>query len=294
MKLAVSSYSFAPLLAAGKMTQLDCVSKARELGFDAIEFFEIHPHDGSSPEEYAVRLREATAREGLFISNFAVGADFLRAGFAGAGDAEVGRVKGLVDLAVLLGSPCMRHDATAGWPEGHVGPRGFSDALPLLADACRQVTEYAASRGVRTMVENHGYFCQDSERVERLMNAVGHPNFGWLVDMGNFLCADEDPAVAVGRAANYAFYAHAKDFHVKSGDGAAPGVGFFRSRGGNYLRGAIVGHGEVPVKQCLRILRSKGYDGALGLEFEGMEESLTGVRIGLSNLRRFLGELEAE
>jgi hypothetical protein len=40
------------------------------------------------------------------------------------------------------------------------------------------VTEFAAGLGVRTMIENHGYYMQDSERVKRLVEAVGHPNFG--------------------------------------------------------------------------------------------------------------------
>ena len=28
-----------------------------------------------------------------------------------------------------------------------------------LADACREITLYAAEKGVRTCVENHGFFC---------------------------------------------------------------------------------------------------------------------------------------
>lgn len=77
MKTAVSSYSFSRLLQAGAMTQLDCVQKAAEMGFDAIEFVDILPHDGSAPEEYAGRLGEACKRAGLAVSNYTVGADFL-------------------------------------------------------------------------------------------------------------------------------------------------------------------------------------------------------------------------
>lgn len=60
------------------------------------------------------------------------------------------------------------------------------------------MTAYAAEKGIKTAVENHGTFCQDSDRVELLVNTVAHDNFGLLVDMGNFLCADENPAAAVG------------------------------------------------------------------------------------------------
>ena len=52
--------------------------------------------------------------------------------------------------------------------------------------------------------------------MEKLINTVNHPNFGWLCDMGNFLCADEDPAKSCGKAAPYVFYVHAKDFIVKA------------------------------------------------------------------------------
>jgi hypothetical protein len=151
----------------------------------------------------------------------------------------------------FLGAGGMRHDATRGFSAGHAGARDFAAALPRLVEGCRAVTEFAAEQGVRTMVENHGFFCQDSERVERLVNGVCHPNFGLLVDVGNFLCADDDPGMALGRLMPYAFHIHFKDFHVKPGALPNPGSGWFLSRGGNYLRGAIVGHGDVSVPQCL-------------------------------------------
>ena len=53
--------------------------------------------------------------------------------------------------------------------------------------------------------------------VEKLINAVAHPNFGALVDIGNFSCADEYNPASVGIMAPYAIHAHAKDFHIKSG-----------------------------------------------------------------------------
>jgi sugar phosphate isomerase/epimerase len=139
------------------------------------------------------------------------------------------------------------------------------------------------------MSENHGHFYQDSERCEALMKAVNHPNYGALVDIGNFLCADDDPVRAVTRMAPYAFHVHAKDFHIKPLD-ADPGQGWFRSRGGTCLRGSIVGHGNVDVPGCLKALREGGYDGFVSIEFEGMEDNKLALEIGLANLRRYLGE----
>ena len=284
MKYSVTTYSFAALMDKGEMTQMDCITRAQEMGFDGIEFSEIVEPAGTTKEDYAVQLREACAAAGLAVVNYTFGADFLN-GCDGDTAAEIKRVKRHIDIAVLLGAKSVRHDATWGSRPSADGYRGFMQVLPILADACREVTVYAATRGIRTMVENHGYFCQDSDRVEQLINAVAHPNFGWLVDIGNFLCADEDPILAVGRAIPYVFHAHAKDFHIKSGDGPNPGEGFFQSRGGNYLRGSIIGHGNAPVTACVRNLIRNGYDGYLTVEFEGMEPCLTGIRLGLEFLK---------
>lgn len=290
MKLSVTSYSFSQLFANGSSNQLDCVSRAKDMGFEAIEFTDLSPHDGSTEEEYAAKIGAEAKRVGITVANYTIGADFL---FGSNGDtkAEIERVKRKIDVAALMGATGLRHDATYGFPAGQREFRGFDSVLPALADACRAITVYAAEKGIRTMIENHGFFCQDSDRVEKLVNTVAHPNFGWLVDMGNFTCADENPVTAVGRAAPYAFYVHAKDFHIKSGMGPNPGEGFFMSRAGNYLRGSIIGHGDVPVRQCLSALKRAGYDGFVSVEFEGMEDALRGIAIGAANLRRFMDEI---
>jgi sugar phosphate isomerase/epimerase len=289
MKLGVSSYSFSQLVGTGVMGQLDIIPKTKEMGFDVIEFSTLSLPKGETPLSFAPQVREACDKVGLPIVNYTIGADFLNGG-NGDWKAEVERLKDEVRVARILGAPGMRHDATRGFAAGHKGPRGFDDALPTLIKGCRAVTEFAADLGIRTMVENHGFFCQDSDRVEKLANGVNHPNFGLLVDMGNFLCADDEPAKALGRVMPYAFHVHAKDFHVKSGSGPNPGTGWFRSRAGTFLRGSIIGHGDVPIAQCIGIMKRTGYDGVLSIEFEGLEDPLQGIAIGLDNLRRFVAE----
>lgn len=287
MQIGVSSYSFVRLVRSGQLAQIDVIRQAAEMGFEAIEFSTIAVPEGKHLPDFAAELRQEAERVGIPIVNYTIGADFLR-GSGGDLQAEIRRVQAEVDVAEILGVPGMRHDASSGWPDDHTGPRSFAAALPRLAEGCRAVTEYAAARGIRTMVENHGRFCQESVRVEQLVTAVDHPNFGVLVDMGNFLCADDEPTAAVGRLMPHAFHCHAKDFHVKPGTAFPPGQGWFESRAGNYLRGAIIGHGEVPVIQCLRVMRRDGYAGVLSVEYEGIEDVLMGVQMSHDNLRRML------
>ena len=287
MEISVSSYSYCRFAQSCGKTEFDVIEKAAEMGFKSIEFAGVHPPAGETPLSYAEKLRNACAQRGLDIINYTIGADFL-CGSEGDFQAEIARLREEVLVAVALGARGMRHDASRGFPEGHAGPKSFEAALDRLAEGCRAVTEFAAERGIRTMVENHGYFCQDSERVEKLVCAVDHPNFGALIDIGNFACADEDSAVAVARLAPYAFHVHIKDFHTKSGMMPFPGPGWFHSRAGNFLRGAIIGHGDIPIFQCLCLLSRAGYAGPLSIEFEGMEDSLQGIALGRAHLQELL------
>ena len=216
--------------------------------------------------------------------SWTIGADFLRNDV----EAEIDRLKGQVDIAATLGAPSMRHDATGGFPDRANNLSDFIEALPIVAKGYAGVTKYAVDKGVKTMIENHGFFFQDSNRLEALLNKVDHPNFGVLIDIGNFLCADEEPTQAVKRLAPYAFHVHAKDFHIKC-PASDPGEGWFRSRGGVPLRGAIVGHGNVDTKRCIELLKEGGYDGYLSIEFEGMEDNRRALQIGFANLQRYAG-----
>ena len=286
MKTCVSSYSFGGYV--DRLGILGVIDKAAEMGFDGIEFSEGGWSKGLDLD-VARAVRERIAEKGLTAVSYCVGADFLY-GSGGDLDKEIERVKGQVDFAAAMGVRNMRHDVAYGMrPEnGKKAGLGYDNALPRLAEGCRRVTEYAESLGVGTMTENHGYFSQDAARVEKLINTVDHRNFGALIDIGNFMCADEDPVKSVSIMAPYAKHVHCKDFHYKPGSEDCPGAGWFPTRAQNWLRGAILGHGVVQVGQCFRILKAAGYDGFLSLEFEGVEDNLLGIGWGLNCLTRLL------
>lgn len=287
MKIGVNSYSFRKLVSTGKITELEIIAEARRIGFDVIEFSGLDVPKGQTIQSYAQIVRDECARVGIEMGNYTIAADFLN-GCGGDLDAEIKRVKSHVDVAAILGAKGMRHDASKGlFPESTKAAM-FYNVLPRLAAGCRAVTEYATELGIKTMTENHGFFCQDSDRVERLFCEVNHKNFGLLVDIGNFLCVDEDPVNAVGKLIPYAFHVHGKDFHCKSGSEPFPGEGWFETRGGNYLRGAIFGHGQLDVMQLLHLVKKSGYDDTVSLEFEGIEDTLMAITLSYANLKKFI------
>ncbi len=293
MRFSVTTYSYSRLVNEGKKSLTECIALAKESGFDGIEFVDFVGFDNigeMSKTEYAEMLRKECEKIGIEPVSYTIGADFIN-GSDGDIDKEIERVKKEVEVGAALGVKLMRHDATRGYDADKRGFKGFDDALPAIIKGCREVTEYAKTFGIKTTVENHGFFCQESTRVEKIVNGVANENFGLLVDIGNFMCADEDPVEAVGRLAPYAFHVHAKDFHKKNGNAPLFCDGFFKTRGGTYLRGAIVGHGDVPVYQCISILKDSGYDGYVTVEFEGLEDPVTGTTYGLNTLKRILQNL---
>ena len=291
MKLSVSSYSFRQYIKAGKMTQLDVVAKAKEMGFDGIDYTDLIPFEGAGHEDrmaYAKEIRRVAEEAGIEIVAYTIGANLYQ-GSEEADAKEVERLMRELDVANALGAKLMRHDVCRSEQmDGHVV--SFERMLPTIAANARKVTEYAATLGIRTCSENHGFVAQDSDRVAALYNAVGHENYGLLIDIGNFACVDEDSVHAVSRLAPYAFHVHAKDFRVRPfAQKPTPAASCITTRGCNYLYACAIGEGDIPVAQCVAILKRAGYDGYMTVEYEGVEDCGAGIARGLVNLKHYIG-----
>lgn len=87
MKIAVSSYSFSQAMRDGRMTIMDVIPKAKEMGYEGVEIV----RGGWSDEEMramAPKLKAQSEEYGMPIIAYMVGADFIRNGL----DAEVERL----------------------------------------------------------------------------------------------------------------------------------------------------------------------------------------------------------
>ncbi|WP_210367547.1 sugar phosphate isomerase/epimerase [Bacillus sp. REN3] len=287
MKFGVSSYSLYQAMQQGQMSFLEAIDWVKGIGG---EHFEVVPLGFDLLENASLvkEIRKKAEDEGIELSNYAIGADFLKDD-PDEVQLEIERVKKHVDIAHELGVKFMRHDV-ASRPPAEATIVNFIDDLPVLAEACREIADHARSYGIVTSVENHGFYVQSSDRVQLLVHKVGRPNFRTTLDVGNFLCADEDPVSAVKNNISLASMVHVKDFYHRPDD-RDPGEGWFRTTAGNFLRGAITGQGDLDLRQILKIIKKSGYDGYLSLEFEGLEECRFGTRVGFENLRRIWQEV---
>lgn len=286
MKIGLSSYSLLGALNRKEMTILDAIQWVKEQGGEHIE---IVPNLGFNFEDPALidQVREKAAEVGIELSNYAIGANFVTDSEE-AYRAEIERVKGEVDIANQLGIKFMRHDV-ASRPIPETTIQQYEADLPKLVAACQEIADYAAQYEIVTSVENHGYYIQASDRVQTLVNQVNRPNFKTTLDIGNFLCVDENPVVATKNNINYASIVHFKDFFYRP-EHLNPGDGWMQTASGNYLRGTIVGHGDIDMREVVKVVKASGFDGYISIEFEGMEECKAASKMGMANLRRLWDE----
>ncbi|MCR2823475.1 sugar phosphate isomerase/epimerase family protein [Lederbergia panacisoli] len=290
MKIGLSTYSLLSALNSGEMDVLDVVQWIADNGG---EHMEIVPYGFTLIDnvELADAVREKAASVGIELSNYSMPANFVQETEQEFKE-EVDRLKSHVDLIDRMGIKHMRHDVTAfTLPPEKITIEWFEKNLSLMVEGSKQIADYAAQYGITTTIENHGHCVQASDRVQRVLLEVDRPNFKTTLDIGNFMCVDEDSLVGVKKNLPYASLVHFKDFYYRPYY-QDPGEGnWFKTANGNFLRGAIVGQGDINIREVVKLVKESGYDGYITVEFEGMEDCKVGSKIGMDNIRRFWNEV---
>ncbi len=284
MKTGLSSYSLSRAIGAGEMDIFQAIEWIAENGGEHVEIVPI----GFSVDDQAQAqaIADKAQAVGIDVSSYTIGANLLHDNAADR-QQEIDRLKCEVDIAHALGVKLMRHDV-ASRPIPECTMENFLADLPSVADGCREVAEHAKQYDIVTSMENHGYHFQGSERVQQLLKAVDHSHFKTTLDIGNFMCADEDSVAATKNNMPFASMVHIKDFYLRN-DADQFSEGWFPTRQGRKLRGAIVGHGDIDMPNVFKAIRSSGYDGYLSVEFEGMEECRLGSKVGMDNVKVLWG-----
>ncbi|WP_274365105.1 sugar phosphate isomerase/epimerase family protein [Paenibacillus thermotolerans] len=290
MKIGLSSYSLLAALKDGSMHVLDIPQWIKENGGEHLELVPYGYTLVDNPE-LADALRAKADEAGIELSNYSLPANFVQE-TEEAFEAEVERLKTHVDLLHRMGIPSMRHDVTAfTLPPEKQTLEYFENSFGQIVEGSRRIADYAAGFGITTTIENHGFSVQSSERVQRVLRAVNRSNFKTTLDVGNFLCVDEQPIIGVMNNLPYANVIHFKDFYIRPYYSNPGGGDWFRTTHGNYLRGAIVGQGDIEIVEIVKLIKKSGYDGYITVEFEGMEDCKVGSKIGMDNLRRIWNEV---
>lgn len=292
MKIGLSSYSLVNIIKSGEMSILDAIQWIADNGGEHVEIVPFG-FDLVDNDELIDNIKAKAKAVNIEISNYAILANLIPE-TEEAYEKEIHRIMKEVDIANRLGVKLMRHDVSSfRRPMEENTATYFEKEFSRMVEACRRIADYAAEYGITTTVENHGFFVNGSDRIIRLIEAVDRPNFRMTLDVGNFLCVDEDAEVGVKKCVSYAAMVHLKDFYVRKAS-RMPGIGdlfrcdsgnWFKTYCGNLLRGSIAGQGDLDIWDSIRTIKESGYDGYISVEFEGMEDCKRGSKSGMETGR---------
>lgn len=297
MQFGISVYSISRKIIKGEITPEQAVEwLAKDAGAKIIEIVPFGI-DLITNKNLAGELKKVAQDNGSVINNYSLNANFLQQSKSEY-NAEFERVKLHIENAEKLGIETMRIDASSyrRKPEDNTIEKFIAD-LPLITETYGELCDYARQYNLMVLLENHGFHINGSDRIGAVLSQIKNGNFSLQLDIGNFLCVDENPEVAVKKLIKKAKTIHMKDFYVRSEDND-PGDAtqfdcsgaWFRSQYGAYLRGAILSQGDMNMKKIAKIIKSSGFDGCVYLEYEGMEDCYYGTKVGFENMKKLLEE----
>jgi len=289
----VSAYSFNRYFGEGSMDLAAMVAKAKEIGFTGFEMLPRYFGTAKAPAEEGTpaqcrELKKMLDDAGLDIACYTLASEF---GLPEGPErrAVIDRIRREIENAVVLGAKVCRIESTFGPPKGE--EVAFQIMIDRAVRATKEVADLALKLGVKLGLENHGRYMGSFRHCAQIIRTVRSPAYGAVPDIGNFLVVDEDPLEAVRELAKYAVHVHAKDFRYRPAEPPQTEGRWFRSNGGCQMQGAVIGEGDVPVKECLKALADRGYDGYLGVEHESPEDPVEGMKRSLAFLKETLASI---
>ncbi len=296
-KFGTSIYCLTRKVSSGELTPVQAFNRLVEMGTEVVELVPFG-FDPSTDPQVCKDLLAASEKAGVPLGNYSLNANFLLITPEEYAE-QIARAKRHMDAAHSMGIPTMRVDSAAfRRPISENTIENFEKEVPTIIGAYEELCDYAAGYGMTILMENHGFHANGSERVRRILTSVKRENFGHQLDVGNYVCVDDIPEIAVKKMIPFAKTIHMKDFYVRPenrnpGDAAQFNCedSWFRSSNGRYLRGSILAQGDLDIWDIMRTIKNSGYDGNIFLEYEGMEECDYGTQISLANMKRIWDEV---
>ena len=254
-KISLAEWSLHRMLYSGELDHLDfCVIAREEFDLDAIEYVNSFFFDKAKDLGYLKEMKNRANDQG--ISSLLIMCD--NEGSLGdpsqkARETAVENHFKWMEAAKFLGCHSIRVNAKS---EGT-----YEDQIQLASDGLRKLTEYGEKIGINTIVENHGGLSSNGKWLVSVMKEVDHPMCGTLPDFGNFKIKDDewyDRYMGVDELMPYAKAVSAKS-HSFDGKGNETNTDY---------------------KKMISIVLSSGYNGYIGIEFEGNEvDEIEGVKL---------------
>lgn len=232
---------------------LDFAKKAKELGFEGVEYVAHFFKDKAEDMDYLKQMKQRAADNDI---------ESLLIMIDGEGDLAINddakRKEGIenhykwVEAAHFLGCHSIRVN---------VFGEGTADEMAYGAkDALSRLSEFAAKENMNILVENHGGMSSDADWMMKVMNEVNMNNCGMLPDFGNFCVRREGGGRWDGDCVQeYNMYKGVEMFMPKAVAVSAKSYNF----------DANGEETKIDYAKMLKIVKDAGYTGYIGVEYEG-------------------------
>ncbi|MCH4822849.1 sugar phosphate isomerase/epimerase [Gramella lutea] len=256
-ELSLAQWSLHKAIQSGKLDPLDFAEKASELGFSGIEyvstFYSERINEAEDPEaEMKIVLDSLKSKSEKFnIRNVLIMVD-------GEGDladpSEEVRNKAVenhkkwVDAAEFLGCHSIRVNTF-----GTNDPQEWHNAV---IDGLTKLSEYAATKKINILVENHGWLSSDITKLMAAINEVNMENCGTLPDTGNF-CTKRKDGQKWGECEEHFDPYKGVKLMLPKAEGVSAKSEDFPDAGM-----------EIDYEKMMQIVKDSGYEGFIGIEYE--------------------------
>ncbi|MEL0300412.1 MAG: sugar phosphate isomerase/epimerase family protein [Flavobacteriaceae bacterium] len=259
-KLSLAQWSLHNAIQKGDLNPYDFAAKAKELGFEGIEYVNQLYKDVTEAKDKNSALKQFIAKSNAQAKVH--GVENILIMIDGEGDLAVPSVskrnkaienhKTWVEVAAAMGCHSIRINL--------FGERNEQAWKAQSAESMRKLAEFATPYKVNIIVENHGYLSSNAALVMEMLDEVNQSNCGTLPDFGNF-CLERKDGERWGAncVKEYDRYKGVEELmprafavSAKSHDFDAQG----NETNTDYLR-------------MLKLVKSAGYNGFIGVEYEG-------------------------
>ncbi|MEL6651006.1 MAG: sugar phosphate isomerase/epimerase family protein [Bacteroidota bacterium] len=263
-KISLAQWSLHRAYWSGERDPLDFAIVAREeFGLNAIEYVNQFFMDKAKDMAYLKQLKQRADDHGVQSILIMIDAE----GSVGSLDASerkqvVENHKPWVDAAKYLGCHAIRVNA-AGKGDAEEVKSAAAETLNMLCD-------YADQQEMNIVIENHGGYSSDAAWLSSLMRKVDRSNCGTLPDFGNF-------TVNLFPYQKYDTYQGMEEL-MPFAKGVSAKTHEFDPNGQEK---------ELDFRRILSIVKKSGFDGHIGIEYEGYKLSeVAGIRATLHLLQQ--------
>jgi sugar phosphate isomerase/epimerase len=272
-KISLAQWSLHKAIRQEGMDPFDFAKEAKALGIDAIEYVSGLYDDKIKElgmDAVVEKMKSESEKHG--VKNLLImidGQGHLASSNENELNEAIEKHKKWVDAAEALGCHSIRVNAH--------GDGTYEEVLEQAVTGLSRLSEYAQTKGINILVENHGGYTSNGQWLASVMAKVNMPNCGTLPDFGNFCiksnkdgCQDEyDKYKGVKELMPYAKAVSAKSYD-------------FDENGNETI---------IDYLRILQIVKDAGYSGYVGIEYEG---SRLGEKEGILATKKLLEKAAKE